>query len=113
MKYSQFDVCIANLDPRFGTETGKTRPVVIVQTDLLNNIHPSSLICPITTNIKLKAQILRIHLKKGDAGVIDDCDIMVDQVRAIDNKRFIKKIGTLPGAIADQLKDNLKIVFDL
>jgi len=113
MKYSQFDVCIANLDPRFGTETGKTRPVVVVQTDLLNNIHPSSLICPITTNIKPKAQILRIHLKKGDAGVIDDCDIMVEQVRAIDNKRFIKKIGTLPSAIADQLKDNLKIVFDL
>lgn len=113
MKYSQFDVCIANLDPRSGTEAGKTRPVVVVQTDLLNNTHPSTLICPITTNIKPKAQVLRIHLKKGDAGVIDECDIMVDQVRAIDNKRFIKKIGTLPRAIADQLKDNLKIVLDL
>ena len=113
MKFRQFDICIANLDPRFGTEAGKTRPVVIVQTDLLNNTHPSTLICPTTTNIKPKARILRVHLKKGDAGVINDCDIIVDQLRAIDNKRLIRKIGTLPGSKANQLSENLKIVLDL
>ena len=36
MKIKQYEIWIADLNPRFGTETGKTRPVVIVQTDLLN-----------------------------------------------------------------------------
>ena len=50
-----------NLDPRFGTKTGKTWPVLLVQTDVLNKIHPSTLICPITTSVKLESQILRVH----------------------------------------------------
>jgi mRNA interferase MazF len=52
MKIKQYEIWIADLNPRFGTETGKTRPVVIIQTDLLNKHHPSTIICPITTNIK-------------------------------------------------------------
>ncbi|WP_106134456.1 type II toxin-antitoxin system PemK/MazF family toxin [Mongoliibacter ruber] len=44
-KVKRFEVWLANLDPRFGTETGKTRPVLVVQTDLLNKVHPSTLVC--------------------------------------------------------------------
>ena len=65
--------------------------MLIIQTDLLNNIHPSTLICPITSNVKLESHILRVHLKKGVAKVKENCDIMIDQLRAIDNKRLIKK----------------------
>lgn len=113
MRAKQFEVWIANLDPRHGTETGKTRPVLIIQTDLLNSTHPSTLICPITTNVQPRAEILRIHLKQGDAGAKEDCDIMIDQVRAIDNKRLIKKIGRLPENIATKVKDSIRIVFDI
>ena len=38
---------------------------------------------------------------------------MIDQVRAIDNKRLLKKLGNLPGHLKDKVKDNLKIVMDL
>jgi len=69
MIIKKFEVWLANLDPKFGTETGKTRPVLIVQTDVLNKIHPSTIICPITTNVKPESQILRLHLKKGIAKV--------------------------------------------
>ena len=109
----KYEVWLANLDPRIGTETGKTRPVLIVQTDVLNKIHPSTLICPITTNIKLESQILRVHIKKGTAKVKESCDVMIDQLRAIDNKRLIKKIGDLPLELAEKVKQNIKIVLDL
>jgi mRNA interferase MazF len=36
MKIKQYELWIADLNPKFGTEAGKTRPVVILQTDLLN-----------------------------------------------------------------------------
>ena len=113
MKIKQYDIWIADLNPRFGTETGKTRPVVIVQTDLLNKYHPSTIICPITTNVKLDAEILRVHLKKGSAKLKEDCDIMIDQVRAIDNKRLLKKIGELNQEQINFIKSNLEIIFDL
>lgn len=113
MKIKQYEIWIADLNPTFGTETGKTRPVVIIQTDLLNKFHPSTIICPITTNIKLDANILRVHLTKGSAKLKEDCDIMIDQIRAIDNKRLLKKIGELNQDKIDILKENLTIILDI
>ncbi|MES2732053.1 MAG: type II toxin-antitoxin system PemK/MazF family toxin [Bacteroidota bacterium] len=54
MNYNQYtikrgQIWWANLDPARGTEAGKIRPVVILQTDLLNDVgHPSSIVCPLT-----------------------------------------------------------------
>lgn len=104
---------LANLNPRFGTEAGKTRPILIIQSDLLNKFHPSSLICLISTNVKPESKILRVQLKKGVAEVNEDCDVMIDQIRAIDNKRLLKRIGSLSNELSQKVKENLKIVLDL
>ena len=92
MMIKQFEIWIADLNPQIGTEPGKTRPVLVIQTNLLNKVtHPSTLICPISTNVVKESDILRVHLKKGIANLHDNCDILIDQIRAIDNKRLIKK----------------------
>ena len=113
MKPKQFEVWIADLNPGMGTEAGKVRPVVIVQTDLLNSAHPSTIVCPVTTNVQPEAEILRVHLKKGMAKLKQDCDILIDQVSAIDIKRLQKKLGLLPEEIEDKIKQNLATVLDL
>lgn len=114
MQIKQFEIWIADLNPQTGTEPGKTRPVLIVQTNLLNKIpHPSTIVCPLTTNVKKEADILRINLKKGMANLHQSCDIMIDQIRAIDNKRLISKIGDLPKELINIVKDNIMIVIDL
>ena len=114
MKIKQYELWIADLNPTIGTEPGKIRPVIIIQSNLLNKIpHPSTIICPITSNIEKDADILRVHLKKGMASVIEDCDIMIDQLRAIDNKRLVRKIGDIPKELTEIIKENLKITLDL
>ena len=112
MKIKQYEIWIADLNPRFGTEAGKTRPVAVIQSDLLNKFHPSTIICPITTNVKSDANILRVHLAKGSSKLKEDCDIMIDQIRAIDNKRLLKKIGDLDHEQIELLKTNVSIILD-
>lgn len=107
------EIWLVNLDPGYVTETGKTRAVLVVQNDALNKVHSSTLICLITTNVKPESNILRVNLKKRILKVKEDCDIMIDQLRSIDNKRLIKKIGDLPKETAERVKGNIKIVLDL
>jgi len=111
MKIKQYDIWLANLNPGKGTEPGKTRPVVIVQTDLLNDTHLSTIVCPLTTNIQPDMNILRVHLKKSQLDQISD--VLIDQIRAIDNKRLIQRIGKLNQDQIQLLKKNLMIVLDL
>ncbi len=110
----QFEIWIADLNPQIGTEPGKTRPVLILQTDMLNKVeHPSTIICPITTNVKIESDILRVHIKKGIAGLQENCDIMIDQIRAIDNKRLLRKTGRLPVDLVRKVKQNILIVLEI
>ena len=111
MKINQYDIWLADLNPTIGTEPGKTRPVVVIQTDLLNETHTSTIICPITTNVQKDIEILRVHLKKNQLDKLSD--ILVDQIRAIDNKRFITKLGQLTNEQKTNLKNNIRIVLDL
>ncbi|HAH57034.1 MAG: type II toxin-antitoxin system PemK/MazF family toxin [Lentimicrobium sp.] len=114
MKVKQYEIWLADLNPEIGTDPGKTRPVLIVQTNLLNKVpHPSSIICPLTTYIELDANILRVHLSKGMANLIEDCDVLIDQIRAINNQRLIKKIGDIPAELLPLIKENIAIVLDL
>jgi mRNA interferase MazF len=110
----QFEIWIADLNPQIGTEPGKTRPVMVIQSNLLNKIpHPLTIVCPLTTKIEKESEILRVHLKKGMANLHVNCDIMIDQLRAIDNKRLVKKVGELPQELISLIKENLSIVLDL
>ena len=107
MKIKKFNVYSADLNPKYGTEPGKIRPVVVVQTDMLNKVLKSTVICPITTNVIPKASLLRVHLKKNQAGLNKNSDIIIDQMRAIDNQRFVDYIGEISQSNKRNLINNL------
>lgn len=113
MRIKRFEIWTADLNPRIGTEPGKVRPVLVLQTDLLNTVHPSTVVCPLTTKVAKGSEILRVHVKKGVAGLSQASDIMIDQIRAIDNKRLISKLGELPHDLSVLVLENIKIVLDI
>lgn len=106
-------VFLADLNPRRGTEPGKTRPVLVLQTDLLNGLHPSTIVAPLTTRIEPRATYLRVHLKGREAGLDLDSDIMLDQIRAIDNRRLLKRLGTAPRRIMEAVTQNAAILLEI
>ena len=110
MKIEKFGVYLADLKPPFGTEPGKSRPVVVVQTDLLNGIHPSTIVCPLTSRVVPDLETLRVHVSGKESGLTYPSDILVDQIRAIDNRRFGKRLGRLSVSSGKQLLENLHIL---
>ena len=106
-------VYMADLDPAYGTEPGKLRPVLALQTDLLNPNHASTVVLPLTTNVFAQSRVLRVHLKKGEAGLSADSDVMVDQLRAIDNRRLRRALGAAPARCLEEIARNVAILLDL
>ncbi len=113
MKIKRGNLYTADLNPHYGTEAGKTRPVLVIQTDLINTDHPSTLICPLTSQVRPEIEILRVHFKKGEAGLTKDSDLIMDQIRAIDNQRFKEQLGKLSLSRMEEIEEKLKIVLDL
>jgi mRNA interferase MazF len=104
---------LGDLDPRVGTEPGKVRPVLVVQTDLLNEAgHPSTWVLPCTTRLTGE-NLLRVVLPPGIAGNREECEVMVDQSRAIDNRRLVRALKPLPKSILAEVVEKLRRLGEL
>lgn len=106
------DVWLADLNPRRGTEPGKTRPVLIVQAQaLLDAGHPSTLIAPLTTRLVDDAEPLRIRIR-ATGQLRRDSDALIDQLRAIDNRRLVRGPSARldPGAMAEARQALLEVL---
>jgi mRNA interferase MazF len=107
------DLHVADLNPRQGTEAGKLRPVLVLQTDLLNEAdHPSTFVVPCTTRLAGES-LLRVSLPRGMAGNDADCEVMIDQGRALDNRRLRKRLGALPRPVLREVKRKVRLLLDL
>ena len=102
---------LANLNSSKGVTVGKVRPVVIVQSDLLNDVHDSIMVCPVTSNVNRESVILRVYI--GSKQLEADSDILVDQITTISRRRLIKKLGKLTNMQSQLLSQNLRILLDL
>ena len=108
------EVWLADLNPGRGTEPGKTRPVLIVQSQaLLDADHPSTLIVPLTTQLVDDAEPLRRRIF-ASGNLHRDSDLLLDQLRAIDNRRLTTgPLLYLSRADMDRVDAALREVLDL
>ncbi len=110
-KIQQYDIWLADLNPARGPIPGKIRPVVIIQSNLFNNYIDTTIVCPITSNIVEDINYLRVALIKEQ--VDKKSDILLDQLRTIQNRKLIKKLSRLNFNQIKKMKRNLQIVLDL
>lgn len=113
MRILRGSLYLADLSPRVGTEPGKLRPVLVIQTDLLNEAgHPSTWVLPCTTRLSGE-NILRVPLPPGIAGNRQECEVMIDQSRSIDNRRFVRRLKPLPTALLREVQEKLRSVAEI
>ena len=108
------EVWLADLNLRRGTEPGKRRPMLIVQAQaLLDAGHPSTLVIPLTTNLVNDAEPLRIRAP-AQGSIRRDSDLLIDQLRAIDNSRLVEGPLALLGKVAmERVAVAIREVLDL
>ncbi len=94
MAFKRGGIYLANFNPSKGTEPGKIRPCVVMQSDLLNEAeHPSTTVLPLTTQLINNAAPLRYRIAARDR-LKTESDIMLDQTRTIDNRRMTSDLLT-------------------
>jgi mRNA interferase MazF len=108
------EIWLADLDPRRGTEPGKTRPVLIVQSQaLLDAGHPSTLVVPLTTTLVEDAEPLRVRVPPLGR-LRRESDLLIDQLRTIDTRRLIQgPLTRLPAGLMERVGRAVQEVLDL
>jgi mRNA interferase MazF len=89
MVVKRFDVYLANLDPTVGSEIQKTRPCLVISPDEMNRNIRTVIIAPMTSSQKDYPTRVSCTFRKKKG------QIVLDQIRTIDKKRLIKKLGTV------------------
>ncbi len=102
---NQFEVYLVCLDPTQGSEIKKTRPCLVVSPDEMNHALATVLMVPMTTTLRNYPSRVRTTFQ-GTKG-----DIALDQMRAVDQKRLIKKLGSVHPATAKKILVILQEMF--
>lgn len=96
MNVERWSVWLANLEPVVGSEQGKTRPVLVISQTALNQTLPVVNVLPVTSR-KPNRRIYpnETLLESHTAGLPNESIVLCFQLRTLDKRRLIRKIGDL------------------
>ena len=92
MMVKRGEIYYADLSPVVGSEQGGVRPVLIVQNDIGNKYSPTTIVAPMTTKSKT---YVPMHIRLKESFLAKRSTLLLEQIRTIDKRRLIKKIGSL------------------
>lgn len=99
------DVWLATLDPTVGSEIQKTRPCVIISPPEMHDHLRTVLAAPMTSGSRPAPFRVPLHFD-GKTGLI-----LLDQIRALDKQRLMKRLGAIEAHTLDLTLDRLRDVF--
>ncbi|MBI2176078.1 type II toxin-antitoxin system PemK/MazF family toxin [Candidatus Woesearchaeota archaeon] len=107
------DIWLVNLDPTTGHEIKKSRPAVIIQNDLGNKFSPITIIAPLTSQKLESIYPFEVLLMKKNFGLEKDSKALLNQIRAIDKKRLIRRLGKVDIDTLEKIDYAIKISLGL
>lgn len=105
MVIERFNIFLVRLDPTTGAETAKTRPCVIVSPDELNRAVATVIIAPMTTVRRGWPTRVEVNFQNKTG------EIALDQIRAVDKSRLVKRLGKLDATTTNAVLDVLGEMF--
>ena len=113
MEVKRGDVSLVDLNPVVGTEQAGIRPALVIQIDRANVTSPHTIIIAFTT--KIKETILPSHVKipAGIGGLTQDSILLCEQIRVIDKRRLVRRIGNIEEENLRKVGAALKLILGL
>ena len=113
MEIKRGDIVLAGLEPVKGSEQGGVRPVLVIQNDDGNKFSPTTIIAPITSKEFTKEFPTNVAIPKQESKLNNDSTVLLNQIRAIDKSRVIKKISFLDFYFMNKVDLAIKVSLDL
>ncbi len=88
------EIYLVNFDPTIGHEAKKKRPALIISNNIHNQYSPLVTVAPLSSNIT-KVYPFEVYVSKKSTGLNENSKIMIIQLRSVDQKRLINKIGNI------------------
>lgn len=108
------DVYFVTSDPALGAEIQKTRPAVIVQNDIANRASPITIIAAITSHGEGRRIFpTDVLVRAGDGGLTSPSIILLNQLRSVDRRRLVRRLGTLKPETMRRIDQALAISLSL
>lgn len=105
MVVKRFEVYLVNLDPTVGSEIRKTRPCLVISPNEMNHHIATLIVAPMTTKGRSYPTRVACHFD-GKSG-----QVVLDQLRTIDKRRLIKRIGKIDRKTAKEVLEKLGEMF--
>lgn len=94
------------LDPVVGSETGKTRPGLVLQNDLANRSSPTVTVLPISSQVD-RVYPFQVRIPAGEGGLVDESKVLCEQIRTVSRQRLGERIGELPTERLQEIREAL------
>jgi mRNA interferase MazF len=108
------EIYLTALDPTIGHEIKKTRPALVIQNDTSNRYSGVTMVAPITSTVRLPLSPLHVLLPADPCTGLAVASVAVfNQIRAVDHKRLIKKLGEVDALVLAQVDEAIKAAFGL
>jgi len=108
------EVWFVALDPTVGHEIKKTRPALVIQNDVGNRHSPLTIVAAMTSKVVLVPYPVEVVVEPTRAnGLQVPSAIRLDQIRTVDRRRLIRRMGVVGAAIQGQVDRALKISLGL
>jgi mRNA interferase MazF len=108
------EIYLTALDPTVGREIQKTRPALIIQNDVSNRLSDITIVAPITSTIRFPLNPVHVLLQAGnDTGLAVTSVALLNQVRAVDRQRLIKRLSAIDSQTQAQVDEAIKISLGL
>jgi mRNA interferase MazF len=101
------DVVLARLDPTLGVEIKKTRPVIVLSNDAINHFAELAVVVPLTKNT-VRLSPSHTLIPTGVAGLAFPSKALTEQIRAVDKRRLIRRLGRLTPELLAQVERAVK-----
>ena len=96
------------LNPTEGSEIRKTRPCLVVSTDIVNERRKTVVVIPLSSSPQASPPLLVPLLCAGRRAVA-----VIDQIRAIDKRRLEQRIESVPGERLQAIEEGLRQILEL